>query len=50
MSYGNASNGDVMITDKLLGCQFSEEENSMSQGDKFEEITLPFIFMKKVKV
>lgn len=50
VSYGNASNGDVMITDKLMGCQFSEEETSMSQGDKFEEITLPFIFMRKVKV
>lgn len=50
VSYGNPANGDVMVTDKLIGCQFTEEESSMNQGDKFEEVTLPFIFMRKVKV
>lgn len=49
VSYGNPAKGDVMVTDKLLGCQFTEEENSMSQGDKNEEITLPFIFLRKLK-
>lgn len=49
VSYGNPANGDVMVTDKLLGCQFTEEENSMTQGDKNEEVTLPFIFLRKVK-
>lgn len=49
VSYGNPTAGDVMVTDKLLGCQFTEEEDSMSQGDKNEEITLPFIFLRKVK-
>ena len=49
VSYGNPAKGDVMVTDKLLGCQFTEEENSMGQGDKNEEITLPFIFLRKVK-
>ena len=47
VSYGNPP--DVMVTDKLMGCQFTEEENSMAQGDKNEEITLPFIFLRKVK-
>ena len=47
VSYGNPP--DVMVTDKLLACQFTEEENSMSQGDKNEEITLPFIFLRKLK-
>ena len=47
VSYGNPP--DVMVTDKLMGCQFTEEENSMSQGDKNEEVTLPFIFLRKVK-
>lgn len=47
--YGNPAKGDVLITDKLIGCQFTEEENSMSQGDKNEEITLPFIFLRKIK-
>lgn len=49
VSYGNPANGDTMVTDKLMGCQFTEEESSMNQGDKFEEVTLPFIFMRKVK-
>ncbi len=47
VSYGNPP--DAMVTDKLLACQFTEEENSMSQGDKNEEITLPFIFLRKLK-
>lgn len=49
VSYGNPSEGDVMVTDKLFGCQFTEEENSMSQGDKNEDITLPFLFLRKIK-
>lgn len=49
VSYGNPAKGDVMVTDKLLGCQFTEEENSMNQGDKNEELTLPFLFLRKVK-
>lgn len=47
VSYGNPP--DAMVTDKLLGCQFTEEENSMAQGDKNEEVTLPFIFLRKMK-
>ena len=49
VSYGNPAKGDVMVTDKLLGCQFTEEENSMSQGDRSEEVTLPFIFLRILK-
>jgi len=41
--YGNPLKGDAMITDRLYGIQFTEEEKSMSQGDKNMEITLPFI-------
>ncbi len=47
VSYGNPP--DAMVTDKLRGCQFTEEENSMAQGDKNEEVTLPFIFLRKAK-
>lgn len=49
VNYGNPRTGDMMVTDKLLGCQFTEEENSISQGDKNEEVTLPFIFLRKAK-
>lgn len=48
VTYGNPAAGDVMTTDKLLGCQFTEEEKSMNQGDKNAEITLPFIFLRKI--
>ena len=41
--YGNPLKGDAMITDRLYGIQFTEEEKSMSQGDNNMEITLPFI-------
>lgn len=41
--YGNPLHGDAMITDRLYGIQFTEEEKSMSQSDKNMEITLPFI-------
>ncbi|MDR0603581.1 MAG: hypothetical protein LBG80_04670 [Bacteroidales bacterium] len=41
--YGNPSKGDVLITDKINDIQFTEEEKELKQGDKFMEITLPFI-------
>lgn len=41
--YGNPLKGDAMITDRLFGIQFTEEEKSMKQGDKSMEISLPFI-------
>lgn len=47
VSYGNPSRGDAMTTDKLLGVQFTEENDSMSQGDKYMEVSLPFIFLRK---
>jgi hypothetical protein len=45
--YGNPTQGDVMITDILQGIQFTEETKEYSQGDRFAEITLPFIFLRK---
>ncbi len=45
--YGNPSKGDVLITDVLQGIQFTEETIEMKQGDKFAEIKLPFIFLRK---
>jgi hypothetical protein len=41
--YGNPAKGDVMITDKLFGIQFTEEAKEFKQGDKFSDITLPFL-------
>lgn len=50
VAYGNPSNGDVLITDVLQGIQFTEETKEMKQGDKFMEVKLPFIFLRKKKV
>jgi hypothetical protein len=41
--YGNPYKGDMMITDKLYGIQFTEEAKEFKQGDKSMDITLPFI-------
>jgi hypothetical protein len=45
LCYGNPARGDVMITDKLFGIQFTEEKKSIKQGDKFMEVSLPFIYL-----
>ena len=47
VAYGNPSNGDVLITDVLQGIQFTDESKEFKQGDKFGEIKLPFIFLRK---
>lgn len=46
-SFGNPSNGDVVLVDVLQGLQFTEEAKEIKQGDKFMEIKLPFIFLRK---
>jgi hypothetical protein len=40
----------VVTTHKLLGVQFTEETRESKQGDKFMEITLPFLFLDKEDV
>lgn len=49
VSYGNPSKGDVITTDILVGCQFTEDNTEWKQGDKFQEKSLPFIFVDKKK-
>ena len=44
-AYGNPSAGDVVITDMLIGVEFTEDNSEWKQGDKFQEKTLPFIFI-----
>lgn len=46
VSYGNPSNGDVMITDRIVHAMFTESPKEMKQGDKSMEITLPFIALR----
>lgn len=42
-AYGNPSAGDAMITDRVLGIRFQEYSKELKQGDKFMEMTLPFL-------
>lgn len=46
VAYGNPSRGDVITTDKIFGLEFTEDGNELKQGDKQEEITLPFIALQ----
>ncbi len=50
VSYGNPSTGAVMITDELQFAEFTEAAKELKQGDKFMEITLPFICLNVIKV
>lgn len=42
-AYGNPSVGDALITDRCVGIRFLEAGKDIKQGDKFQEIALPFI-------
>lgn len=50
VTYGNPSNGDALVIEELIGCQITEETKEMKQGDKFMEVTLPFVFLYKNKI
>ena len=47
ISYGNPSKGDAVTNDILIGCEFTEDNTEWKQGDKFQEKTLPFIYLDK---
>lgn len=44
--YGSPEKGDVIIVDKVRGIEFTEDTKEIKQGDKFMEITLPFIALR----
>ena len=50
VAYGNPSKGDMMVTDALSGCEFTEDSTEWKQGDKFQEKSLPFVFLSKKSV
>ena len=47
VNYGNPSKGDMIKTDVLVGVQFTEDPRDLKQGDKFMDVTIPFIFLEK---
>ncbi len=50
VAYGNPSKGDVITTDLLMGAEFTEDNTEWKQGDKYQEKSLPFIFLDKKSV
>jgi len=44
VSYGNPP--DENVTDRIIGLRFTEAGKESKQGDKFMEITLPFIALR----
>lgn len=44
-AYGNPTAGDVITTDMLVGVEFTEDNTEWKQGDKYQEKTLPFIYL-----
>lgn len=42
-AYGNPNEGNAMTQDIAQGIRFTEAAKEFKQGDKFQEITLPFI-------
>lgn len=49
INYGNPANGDVMTTDRLEGVRFTETSKELKQGDKFMEVTLPFVALRVLR-
>lgn len=49
-AYGNPGAGDVITTDILVGVEFTEDNTEWKQGDKYQEKTLPFLFIDKKSV
>lgn len=44
---GNPSKGDAAVTTILKGAEFTEDNTEWKQGDKFQEKTLPFLFLEE---
>ena len=44
--YGNPAEGIALTTDRLVGLQFSESGKEAKQGDKFQEVALPVLFIR----
>lgn len=43
VTYGDATAGDAVITDRVENIYFTESSKELKQGDKNMEVTLPFV-------
>jgi uncharacterized protein (DUF169 family) len=46
VAYGNPLNLDAIVKDRIVGIRFTETSKELKQGDKFMEISLPFIALR----
>ena len=46
VAYGDPEKGDVPTIHKLVGVQFTEDPREANQGDKFQDLKLPFLFLE----
>lgn len=50
VAYGNPTRGDAIMTDILVGVEFTEDNTEWKQGDKFQEKTIPFVFLDRKSI
>lgn len=50
VAYGNPAKGDIIHTDVLRHVEFTEVPKTINQGDKFMEVSLPFVFLSKKSI
>ncbi len=48
ITYGNPERGDVLITDVLQGCEFTEAQHSIGNDETYMKVSLPIIFLNLV--
>jgi hypothetical protein len=46
VGYGNPADGDAVLTKTIEGIYFTDATQQMKQGDKFMEMTLPFLALR----
>lgn len=46
VAYGNPLTLDAIVKDRIVGLRFTEMSKELKQGDKFMEITLPFVALR----
>ena len=50
VAYGNPTRGDAITTDILVGVEFTEDNTEWKQGDKFQEKSIPFVFLDRKSI
>ena len=47
VAYGDPEKGGAPTIHKLIGVQFTEDPREANQGDKFQDLKLPFVFLER---